>query len=252
MPKEPTEKDYIAINRLAMEYIWRKVQKVKREGKDYIRYLPDDIPYLYQSGLIDTERVSLKALNEFFEPLRGPDGAFYVDHKKIIELGKYRYHKIVGKPFDPLKMRRGKYTLERLRRIFENSLIPSTSLDPKFIWNQFNTTIMSKANSRGEIEFTEEMLRSLAKTLELYPSPRRRLELDVESLRAQEVQENVKIHQNPELSQFTHKTDIKKATVKSLKDVLVKTKEAIADPHRQGKGEVIDIKKLKKPKPGKI
>ena len=252
MPKEPTEKDYIAINRLAMEYIWRKVDKVKREEIDYIRYLPDDLPYLYQSGFVDTERVPFDEFKSFFDPLRGPDGAFYLDHHQIIQLGKYRYCKIVGKPFEPLKMRRGKYTIERLRNIFEKSIIPSTALDPKFIRNQFNTIVTSKANSQGEIEITEEMLRNLTKTLELYPSPRRCLELDVEALRKEETQTMQQVHHNPEVSRFTNKSDIKKTAVKGLENILVKTKVPTEDPHRKGKGKTIDIKSLRKPKPGKI
>ncbi len=239
---------YIKINRTSMEFIWKKVSKIQKNEKDYIRYLPDDIPFLYQSGMIDIVRIPFDEFKAFFDPLRGTDGAFYLDHDTFLQMGQFRYYKIVGKPFDPLQMRKGKYSIERLKRVFETSYLPSTSLNPNFIWDLFHNKICKDVDADGMVNVDEEMLKNLSRSLEQHPSPRRKLELDVAALQDTQIQELTQFNKPSEESTFTDKKDIKKSAIKGLDNLLVKSTESVEDPNRKGTGEILDLKKLKKPR----
>ncbi|MDX1386681.1 MAG: hypothetical protein R3257_03755, partial [bacterium] len=92
-------------NRRAMEFIWQRCPKTVKDGEEYVVYEATDLPALYYSGMVDTQRFKLKHWEQAFEDCLGEDGKYWVSHNKMIFLGMFRYSNRVGEPFDPLKMR---------------------------------------------------------------------------------------------------------------------------------------------------
>lgn len=283
------EKDpLIEVNRRAMEFIWNKVPKEVKDGVEYVTYVATDIPFLYYSGLVDTGRFTRAEWEKAFEDCRGEDGRYWVSHEKMLWLGRFRYCKVVNEPFDPLKMRTGKYSVERLWSVFEKSIMPSCSLPPEFMKNVFDQmfrqqkslkklvqkdidTIKEKGGKEVEgisvddilqpatqkvgnevfVDLTKEHLERLKQTLDTYPSPRRKLELSVQETRLNRLQQLSDVAKNPQKSTFEAGKDFRETTKKSLKDMLVKASEN-ATAGRKPTGEVLDVKSLQNKRPTKF
>ncbi|MCE9626250.1 MAG: hypothetical protein K8R69_12505 [Deltaproteobacteria bacterium] len=276
----------IEVNRRAMDFIWHKVPKEEKGGVEYITYVKTDIPYLYFSGLVDTNRFARAEWEKAFEDCLGEDGRYWVSHEKLIWLGRFRYCKTVNEPFDPLKMRAGKYTVDRLWQIFERSIIPSCSLPEQFLKNVFDQmfrqqkslkkmfekdlqTLKSKGQEFEElsmdsvqpgvekignevfVELTKENLQRLKHTLDTYPSPRRKLEMSVQENRTTRLQQLSDVAKNPQQSKFEAGKDFRETTKKSLKDMLVKASENVT-AGRKTTGEVLDLKNLQNKRPTKF
>lgn len=277
-----TEKDpLIEVNRRAMEFIWNKVPKEMKDGVEHVTYVATDIPFLYYSGLVDTNRFTRKEWEAAFEDCKGPDGRFWVTHEKMLALGRYRYCKTVTEPFDPLKMRTGKYSIDRLWRVYEGSIMPSCSLAPEFMKKVFDQMFRQQKNFKklyekelkavkeqgGEIdqnfddlpqfetvgnevfvELTKAHLEKLKQALDTYPSPRRKLELMVEETRMNRLQQLSDVAKSPQKSTFEAGKDFRETTKKSLKDMLVKASEN-STAGRKPMDEVLDLKSLQKKRP---
>ncbi len=268
-----------------MNHIWNAVQpKDVKDGVEYITYVPTDIPFLYFSGLVDTKRWKRAEWEQAFEDCLGEDGRYWVSHEKLISLGRFRYCKVVSDPFDPLKMRAGKYTPERLWKIFENSVVPSCSLQETFFKQTFDIMIYQKKSLKEgmkaefeamkksgqkipddikkkyhEPKFVEEngkeyivldrddMVR-LKEFLDTYPSPRRKMELLVEEARAERLNKLADVALNPQKSSFESGKDFREISKQSLKEMLVKA-SAVEDANRKPKDEVLDLKARQKKLP---
>lgn len=276
----------IEINRRAMEFIWSQVPKTVKDGKQYVTYAKTDLPFLYNSGMVDTQRFSFEQWESAFADCLGEDGQYWVDHKKMLFLGFFRYSKRVGEPFDPLKMRTGKYAIDRLWQVFERSIIPSTSLPPHFIKNTFDNLFrkhqsfgksfkddLEKAKEKAKAEDEEsnlpeivepnfhfgseqgkefvvlerDHLLHLKSLIDTYPSPRRKMELSVAELRQSKLQNLAQRASQQEKSTFEAGQDFRVKTRKDLKDMLVKASEQ-ARSGRKPKGEPVSIKDMGKPK----
>jgi len=277
----------IEINRRAMEHIWNAVNpKDIKDGKEYITYVKTDIPFLYYSGLVDTQRWSRAEWEKAFEDCLGEDGRYWVSHEKMLWLGRFRYCKVVSDPFDPLKMRVGRYNVDRLWKVFESSIIPSTSLPKEFIENTFNQMFRKRKNLKkifendikeiqkqgvevnsddldmqqpqavevgGEIyvDLTREHLERLKTLLDTYPSPRRKLELGVQENRLNRLQQLADVAKKPQESSYQGGTDFRETTKKSLKELLVKASENPSGG-RKPTGEVFDVKSRQSKRPTKF
>ncbi len=274
----------IKVNLRAMDYIWSQVPKEIKNKKEYVVYEKDDLPFLYYSGLVDTERVPLEEWQKAFEECLGEDGRYWVDYEKLISLGKYRYHKVVNDPFDPLKMRVGKYSVERLWNVFENSILPSCILPKEFLKRIYDSMVVGgksledtfskeikkakeKAKEAGEeinlpktqgslvfteggkkyINVTRDHLLRIKEILDNYPSPRRKLQVGVHELRMERLQKLADIAINREASGFEAGKDFREDTKKSLKDMLVKASEN-KNAGRKPTGEEFNIADLQKSK----
>jgi len=134
----------VEVNRRAMEFIWAQCPKEVRDGVEYVVYVDTDIPALYYSGFVDTERFKLTHWEQAFEDCKGDDGKYWIDHRKMIFLGMFRYSKRVGEPFDPLKLKTGKWPVERLWKVYEKSVIPSCSISKEFIQQKFDLIYRKK------------------------------------------------------------------------------------------------------------
>ncbi|MCC7345186.1 MAG: hypothetical protein IT573_09625 [Deltaproteobacteria bacterium] len=283
------EKDpLIEVNRRAMEFIWNKVPKEVKNGVEYVTYVATDIPFLYYSGLVDTVRFTRAEWEKAFEDCRGEDGRYWISHEKMLWLGRFRYCKVVNEPFDPLKMRTGKYSVDRLWNVFEKSIIPSCSLPPEFMKNVFDQMFRQqkslkkliqkdieaakeksgkeveginvddilqpateKVGNEVFVELSKEHLERLKQTLDTYPSPRRKLEMSVQETRLNRLQQLSDIAKNPQKSTFEAGKDFRETTKKSLKDMLVKASEN-ATAGRKPTGEVLDVKSLQNKRPTKF
>ncbi len=269
----------IEINRRAMDYIWSQVPKETKDGEEYVTYVKTDLPFLYHSGLVDTEHFTLEQWERAFADCLGEDGRYWVNHKKMLFLGIFRYHRTVNEPFDPLQMRTGKYSVERLWKIYERSVIPSCSLPKEFIKTKFDQLFRKKKSyqeafsaewekakkERGEeieklptqalnfakqgaddcVEITQEHLENLRIFLDTYPSPRRKLELAVQELRMNELQKISSQAATPQKSSFTAGKDFRETTKKDLRNMLVKASEQV-HAGRKPMDEVINISDLQK------
>lgn len=276
------ENALIQVNRRAMEFIWSRCPKENIDGVDYVVYVETDIPALYYSGLVDTERFKLKHWQQAFEDCRREDGKYYVNHEKMIFLGMFRFCKKVGEPFDPLKMRTGKYSVDRFWQLFENSIIPSTSLDKAFLKHIFDGIVyrnksagdlfgqeIKAIHEKGEelevedkklknkftlttdekgvkyIDVSEGTLEGLKNLIDTYPSPRRKMELGVQELRMGKLQQLANQAQESQKSTFEAGKDFRDVAKKDLKDMLVKASEKRLSG-RKPSGEVLDLKNLQK------
>ncbi len=272
----------VQVNLRAMEFIWTQVPKEVKDGVEYAVYVETDLPFLYNSGMVDTERFTLDDWKKAFEDARGTDGRYWVNHEKMLSLGHFRFHRVVREPFDPLKIKTGKYTPERLWKLFETSILPSTSLPKHMIKNIFDSLYLKhksfsktfakdleKAKERGEkvdlnlqptIQFSKEggkeyividrdTLINLKALLDNMPSPRRKLEMSVNKLRMDALQKLSEAATKPQESTFEAGKDFRKTTQKDLKDMLVKASDR-AEGGRKLTGEVInvgDVQKKKRP-----
>lgn len=278
----------IELNRRAMEHIWNAVKpKDVKDGVEYITYVKTDIPFLYYSGLVDTQRWSREQWEKAFEDCLGEDGKYWVSHEKMISLGRFRYCKVVSEPFDPLKMRTGKYSAERLWQVFEKSVIPSCSLPESFFKRVYDILIFQKksltegfkkeydALKKKKAEIKEEDgdhkfhepkflkedgkeyvfldrddLARLKEFLDTYPSPRRKLEIMVQETRMERLKKMADVATSPQQSSFESGKDFRDVTKKDLKDLLVKASEN-ATAGRKPMDEVLNLKELQKKRPTK-
>lgn len=274
----------IEINRRAMEYIWQKVPKVTKDGQEFVTYAKTDLPYLYNSGLVDTKRFTFQQWERAFDDCLGEDGRYWVSHKKMLFLGLFRYSKAVGEPFDPLKLRTGKWPIERLWRVYENSIIPSTSIPPEFIKQKFDLIFrkkkslkeavsgdFQKINKGGEDAISQvekkihplvfegapghetvivekDDLFALKSFIDTYPSPRRKLELAVQEMKLGKLQALAGIAAQKEKSTFELGKDFRETTKKDLKDMLVKASEKRSGG-RKTTGEEINVADMQKKRP---
>jgi hypothetical protein len=278
----------IEANRRAMEFIWQKVPKTLKDGKEFVTYAKTDLPYLYNSGLVDTNRFTFKQWEQAFADSLGEDGKYWVTHKKMLFLGFFRYSKTVGEPFDPLRLRTGKWPIERLWRVYENSVIPSCSLPSEFIKQKFDQIFRKKQSPKealaeeikgaekegqealdrveknihlvfeggpeGEMVVIEkEHLVNLKNFLDTYPSPRRKLEMAVQEMKMGKLQTMAGLASAKEKSTFELGKDFRETTKKDLKDMLVKASEN-RTAGRKTTGEEINVKDMhkKRPRPTKF
>lgn len=276
----------IEVNRRAMEHIWSKVPKEIKNGVEYVTYIETDLPYLYYSGLVDTARYTLDQWLKAFEDSKGEDGRYWVSHEKMLSLGMFRYCKVVNEPFDPMKMRVGKYSVDRLWKVFETSIMPSCSLPQEFMKNTFDNMFrrhkkpsemwgkgLKLAKEKGDnikegdldqglpaietigkenfIEVTRDQLARLKTFLDSYPSPRRKLEVGVHENRLNKLQQLADVAKTPQKSSFESGKDFRETAKKDLKSLLVKASESTSGG-RKPKGEAIDLKSLQNKRPTKF
>lgn len=274
-----------------MEFIWSRCPKEVKDDVEYVVYEETDIPALYYSGLVDTERFKLTHWEQAFKDCKGEDGRYWVSHNKMIFLGMFRYSKRVGEPFDPLKLRTGTWPIERLWKVYEKSVIPSTTIPPEFIKQKFDLIYRKKKSAKeafsseleklseeeeGGEEFSEtaagikpllfgsgsegqtvevdkQHLINLKTFIDTYPSPRRKMELGVQEVRLGKLQSLAGQAATQQKSTFEAGQDFRETTKKDLKDMLVKASEK-KTAGRKPTGEVINVGDVqrKKPRPTKF
>jgi hypothetical protein len=227
----------------AMEYIW---QKVPKNAQGLIHYLPGDIPYLYENGFVDTTRFEFEEWAAAFEDVRQPDGSYLVSHEKFISLRPFRYDGPVYKPFDPQKVREGEWKKEDLQKLYELSIQPSSSVPEEVFWNSVKALKAQGFCKDGNLVVNEHVKKQLKYLIERFPSPRRKLEIEVNRLREErdtQIQQANKEHDKSLFVAGKLASEVKKEQFKNLET----SKTAAAKPKTTAKRETVDIKKLRKP-----
>ncbi len=272
MATPSTQEHVNKLNREAMEYIWSQVPKHIKDDAEYIVYTEQDIEILYVAGLVDTQKFSLDQWKQSFQDCKQEDNQYWVSYEKMISLGKYRYCKFVGEPFDPLKIQPGLYHINVLWNMFEKSVMPSCALDPSFIKNTFDRLFRNKEKMRDllseeikkaesedrELKVPEDLvmkgdyvvvkqenLVSLKNLLDQYPSPRRYLEMGVMQSRIEKLQQLSDAAHHQQKSSFEAGPDFRNTMKKDLKDMLVKASDN-PTAGRKPLDEVIDLKAMQK------
>ncbi len=232
-------------NQDAMEFIWERIPKTK-EGN--IQYLPGDIPYLYRNGFVDTRQIPYQQWKAVFAECEQKDGTYLVGREKFLSLRAYRYEGPVFKPFDPARIREGEWTDEDLQKLFEKSIKPSSGISEDVFWNSVKSLKDQGLVNKGNLVVDQTVKNQLKYLIERFPSPRRRLETEVNRIREERESEYRSVTEKHDSSTFTAgklASESKMDAFKKLENKDVKQTEELTS------NEGIDIKKLRKPR-GKI
>ena len=232
-----------------MEYIWEKVPKTK-EG--LIHYLPGDIPYLYRNGFVDSTRFTYQQWKNAFEDVKQGDGSYFVSRDKFMSLRPYRYVGPVFKPFDPNLVREGEWTDEDLKKLYSRSIKPSSGIVEEVFWNSVKALKDQGLVKNGNLLVDATVKKQLAYLIERFPSPRRRLEKEVNRIREERENQARTIAKNRDASGFVAGKFASEAKMEEFKKL--ETSAPVRPPAQShqvasypDENPTVDIKKLRKP-----
>ena len=223
-----------------MEHIWERVPKTK-EG--LIRYLAGDLPYLYHNGFVDTNRFSLDEWVAAFDDCKKEDDSYLISKEKFLSLGVFRYIGPVLHPFDPHKIKEGEWEDEKLKLLYNLSVKPSSTLPEDIYWNTIENLKKQGCLQNGKFLLDNRFIKQLIFLLDQYPSPRRKLEIEVDRIRKEReetLNQNTKVRDTSNFVVGKTNLEVKKEAFKNLE-----TKAKIPDQPSNAKGE--DIKKFRRP-----
>ncbi len=234
-------------NKDPMDYIWEKVPKT---AAGFIHYLSGDIPYLYQNGFVDTNRFSYKEWQQAFDDCKQADNSYLISKNKFLSLRRFRYEGPLFVPFDPYRVREGEWTDEDLKKLFERSIKPSSSITEDIFWNSVKALKDSGSLQNGKLLVDDTVKKQLAYLIERFPSPRRRLEKEVHRIREEREVELRKVSENRDSSVFVAgklASETKLQEFKKLETASPSGASSKSDKPFKSSSEGIDIKKLRKP-----
>lgn len=233
-----------------MEYIWEKVPKTK-EG--LIHYLPGDIPYLYKNGFVDATKYTYPQWKAAFDDVRQADGSYLVSQNKFMSLRRFRYVGPCYKPFDPQKVREGEWTDADLKKLYDLSIKPSSAIQEEVYWNSVKALKDMGLKKNGNLIIDKTVKTQLAYLIERFPSPRRRLEKEVNRIREERETEYRAVTKNRDSSKFITGKLASETRMEKFKELETAAPASTSSPKVAAikTAGAIDIKKLKKP-PKKI
>ncbi|MBI2339977.1 MAG: hypothetical protein HYU99_06405 [Deltaproteobacteria bacterium] len=227
-----------------MEYIWEKVPKTK-EG--FIHYLPGDIPYLYRNGFVDSTRFAYPQWKNAFDDCKQADGSYLVSKEKFMSLRPYRYTGPVFKPFDPNLVREGEWTDEDLKKLYFRSIKPSSGITEEVFWNSVKALKDQGLVKGGNLLVDATVKKQLAYLIERFPSPRRRLEKEVNRIREERETQARAISCDRDASGFVGGKLSSEAKVEDLKKLQSSAPVRAPVQTYPDEAPAVDIKKLRKP-----
>lgn len=232
-----------------MEFIWEKIPKTK---KGLVHYLPGDIPYLYRNGFVDSARYTYQQWKSAFEDCIQDDGSYFVSKEKFMSLRPFRYVGPVYKPFDSQKVREGEWTDEELKKLYVLSIKPSSAIPENIFWNIIKDLKGRGLIKNGNLIVNKDVKIQLAYLIERFPSPRRRLEIEINRIREERENQLRGATKKRDSSTFTVgkiASETKTEDFKKLESSGPVKSKAPAETAEEK--PTIDIKKLRKPR-GKI
>ncbi|HBF13415.1 MAG TPA: hypothetical protein DDW49_08555 [Deltaproteobacteria bacterium] len=228
-----------------MEYIWERIPKTK-DG--LIHYLPGDIPYLYENGFVDTGRVTPQQWIQAFESYKQADGSYLLSKEKFLSLRVFRYEGPLFEPFDPYKVREGEWTDAQLKILYDQSIRPSTVVPEDVFWNSVAALKKQGLVKNGNLWADATTKKQLAYLVERFPSPRRRLEKEVNRLRKERESEYRQVTQKRDSSKFVEGKFASEKEAEKFKSLQSKTaKKQTNSKKTTTEASTVDIKKLRKP-----
>lgn len=228
-----------------MEYIWDRIPKQK-DGKT-IRYLKADLDYLYYNGFVDSRRFDVKEWKKTFLPFYDGDGGFVLDREQFLSLRKFRYTGPSDEVFDAMKIKEGPWSDKGLEELYQRSIGVASDLSNETFWAFINSLKKSgRVDENGNLIMDHPIKLGLQELIEQFPSPRRRLEQEVERLKKED-QAKSEIHMKErDKSAFTVGKTAKESTLSQFKALESSSAEAPQQNPDEPKEE-IDLKSLRKP-----
>jgi hypothetical protein len=234
-------------NREVMAKIWGAIPKDPTSPKiEMVRYTMNDIKYLYEYGFVDTRAYTSEQWEQAFEEFKQVDGSFLFNKEQFIKLGRYKYTGHIKSPLDAMKIREGWYDIEQWRSFLIRNVIPSTTaLTVEFIKDGEKRAKEQGLIVKGRINVGKEIKLWLKQLLDMYPTPLRRRELDVQEQYDKMVARESARSARPLVQKSTFETGRKAgdAQKKNLDEVLVKRSKV---GPQAGASDTFSLKDLRK------
>lgn len=232
----------------AMEYIWQRIPKQK-DGNT-IKYNKADLDYLYLHGFVDTRRFPIETWKKAFRKFAQEDGSFILNKDQFMALRLFRYQGQSDEVFDPFRIQEGPWPDNSLQKLYDKSIAKASELSEEAYWAFMNTLKeRGHVNDDGHLMMSRTVQIGLKHLIDRYPSPRRRLELEVDRLKKEREGKIADNQKNRDSSGFAVGQSEKENKVKDYKNFLsTKSPHAQEKPVVDESAETIDLKSLKKPK----
>lgn len=232
----------------SMEHIWEKIPKQK-DGQT-IRYIAADVEYLYYHGFVNSRLYSLKQWKSALGHFKEKDGSYVLNKEQFLALAPFRYTGPSHDVFDVNKLPEGPWSEEDLKALYAESVSIASDITEKMFWALINTFKENKENldDNGKLFLNETVKAGLFIAIEKFPSPRRRLEQEVNRLRDQRSKDLNANQVQRDKSGFNVGTTKKEDTLEALKKFEGKsTASKAAEQTTTSSEEELDLKKLRKP-----
>jgi len=231
-----------------MEYIWERVPKT---ASGQIQYLAGDIPYLYRNGFVDTTRYTYQQWKAAFDDVLQDDGTYLVSKEKFMSLRVFRYEGPVFKPFEAARVREGEWSDEDLQKLFDRSIKPSSTVTQDIFWNSVKALKDQGFIQNGKLFVNQAVKNQLNYLIERFPSPRRRLEKEVNRIRADREAQINESKKNRDSSLFVVGKTSTENKMEDFRKLQTTTSVTAEDTAVDPDAPTLDLKSLRKPR-GKI
>ncbi|MBX7149431.1 hypothetical protein K1X76_10160 [bacterium] len=231
----------------AMEYIWDRIPKTK-EGN--VRYLLGDLPYLYQNGFVDSNQFTYEQWKAAFEDCKQDDDSYILTKEKFLSLRKFRYVGPVFEPFDASKVREGEWTDDDLAKLYHRSIKPSSTVPEQVYFNMIKALKEREGlQQNGRLLVNKTVKTQLGYLIDRFPSPRRKLEIEVSRLRKEREKDFREVNENRDVSKFVAGQFESEEELKKFKSL--QNKAGAPVKQKIDTSKTVDLKSLKRP-PKKI
>ena len=175
-------------NTRAMEHIWKQVAKKEEGGQEFIHYTGvAELNFLYFTGFVNTQKYTLQEWQKAFDDSRQSNGSYRVTKDQWMAKQAFRYNGPVGRPFKPLDdLQEREYNETEIVDVLKNKIVPSTSVDEKTILGYVNHYKSRGMLVNGKMKVDKSLKRDIHTLLEMYPSPLRVLQINVQKMREQQ------------------------------------------------------------------
>lgn len=225
--------------------IWEKIPK---NENNQIHYQKSDIPYLYNHGFVNSELFTLDQWLKALNPFQQKDGSYLVDQQGFLGLAHFRLRTNVSqKPFDPNRICEGEWTKKDLQKLFDISVKPSSTLEEKTFWKLVDALIKQGFEKNGHFLLTSKFKDHLAHLIEQQPSPRRKLEFEVQRIHQQKEGNYRRVQENPGSSSFTQGKLASESQADEFRNLTGSRPIQNNQQQSTAEPEGIDIKNFKKP-----
>lgn len=235
----------------AMEYIWGRLPKQK-DGKT-IRYLPGDLPYLYNNGFVDCVKFTLDQWQRAFAVFRQQDGTYVLNKEQFMAMRVFRYTGPTHEVFDAMKIRPGTWLDEKLKILYNKSIKIASTIPEDIFWTSVKAMKKSGlVDAQGNLFIDDRVKTQINYLVDRFPSPRRRLEKEVARLRKERDAHLSSNQKNRDASGFIVGKTGKESQLEDLRKLQssatsqnTSVRDTISQPVKTT-GESLDLKSLRK------
>jgi len=229
-----------------MEQIWEKAAKPAKDGNKYFIFKGiNDLGFLYVTGFVDAQKYSLKDWTDAFKSSQQKDGSYLVSHAQWLEKRKFRYGGVIHPPFNPLTLPEKEYSEEEVIKVLSENILPQTIFDKSAIPQILQNLRSQKKLVNGKLKVDRKLKMEVAHLIDSYPSPRRILELMVDTLKRAKKPSEALAHQT-ERSGFAAGKTAQQIVASRLSEL---AKEIKKEEAPLSEAPSISLKELKKRKP---